>query len=65
MSKEIPMTNDTMTKRSPERAEDRSSIGHWSLGFGHSLVIGHWSLVIKYRSLVIESAISPTKGTLP
>ena len=24
----------------------RIAVGCWSLGFGHSLVIGHWSLVI-------------------
>lgn len=36
---EFPMTKD--------RAMGTGrGIGHWTFGFGHSLVIGHWSLVI-------------------
>src|SRR6266545_3695227 len=28
-------------------------IGHWSLGFGHSLVIGNWSLVIPQGVMIV------------
>ncbi len=58
------MTNDTMTKECPmpnaqaPRANiGQSGLGHWSLELGHSLVIGHWSLVILQGSLVIRQRL--------
>jgi len=43
------MTNDQVQiagiLATPVKARPTKSV-HWSLGFGHSLVIGHWSLVI-------------------
>src|SRR3970040_1117539 len=33
----------------------RSPIGRWSLGFGHSLVIGPWKLVIPSRERALMS----------
>src|SRR5437773_886452 len=35
------------------RPSTASAIGYWSLELGHSLVIGHWSLVIFIRSFEI------------
>jgi len=51
MTKEFPMTND-------QCPTGTARFGHWSLGFGHSLVIGHWSLVIIFGLLVLATAAS-------
>jgi len=45
-----------MTK--PQTDFQPSRIGHWALGFGHSLVIGHWSLVISPHRRSFHPAIS-------
>jgi hypothetical protein len=42
MTKEAPMTNDEWGIA----REVALAATHWSLGFGHSLVIGIWDLVI-------------------
>jgi hypothetical protein len=49
------MTNDQAEKA-------RIAVGHWSLGFGHSLVLGPWSLVIFFGSLVFAT---PTSSAPP
>src|SRR5687767_6941023 len=35
--------------------------GAWSLGFGHSLAIGHWSLVIPHPAHVVSCIPSPSE----
>src|SRR5881628_1880215 len=48
--------NDAMTNTDVRRP-------HWSLGFGHSLVIGHWSLVIQ-RTVRDSSSSSSSSSFL-
>src|SRR2546426_2601706 len=47
--------NDAMTNTDVRRP-------HWSLGFGHSLVIGHWSLVIQRT---VRDSSSSSSSSLP
>jgi hypothetical protein len=44
------MTNDQRMSNAqvPMAEAERTSVEHWSLGFGYSLVIGHWLLVIVF-----------------
>src|SRR6266516_3462669 len=54
MTKECPMTNDQAALTTARAAV---LVELWALGLGHSLVIGHWSLVIgsKGPSFVLNS----------
>ncbi len=56
MTKEAPMPEPEVSRRSPRR------LGHWPLGFGHSLVIGHWSLVIGLLLLLLLSSGQSSRG---
>src|ERR1051326_128913 len=45
--------------RTPHAALRTPHFDDWSLGFGHSLAIGHWSLVILLAFLALDPLPSP------